>query len=450
MQRIAWFTPLTLGSDGPPSGNLELITRLCQHQAVDIFTDTVPTVLSDDAFNVFSAYDFVWKHTLRPYDFTIYEIADTPRHGFVWPYLVRYPGLVVLHDDRLHRLRGGALRELRRPTEYRAEFLYCHPDADPIVPELGLAGLLGAAADIWPMRRIVLECSRLVVVDNRWRAEMLQHEASHDRFRVIQPGVSKPVIAADERTALRAAHGISAESVVCASFGRIGPQRRITSILEAVSALGETTLHILACGQVDNGYDPCREAEMLGVADRFTLVSDADDQQWLHYLAVADAALCLQWPDSSEVIKPWLHCLAYGLPTVVTDRADFVNIPTLDPRNWQVQCVRSLGQDSTTLPPEPAIVSIDIVDELHSLRIALRRMAENPQFRAQLAASSVTLWRNQFSLDQMVKGYLDAIQEARTVPSMETRPNDLPPHLLEDGTTHVRSLLGSLGVKYAL
>ncbi len=449
MQRIAWFTPLARGTNGPPLGNLELLAGIGRHYAVDIFTDAAPVPVNGGSTQTFVAHDFVWKNVLQPYDLTVYEIADTPRHGFVWPYLVRYPGLVVLHDDRLHRLRSGMLRLSRRPKEYQAEFSYCYPDAAPEVSELGFAGLLGAAADIWPMRRIVLACSRLVVVGDEWRADALRHEASHDRFRVVRPGVSKPSVAADGRGAIRAAAGIRDDAVVFASFGRVGPQRRIKSILEAVSVLGPN-LHVLACGQVDSGYDPHRDAEALGVADRFTFVSAVDEPEWLRYLPAADVALCLDWPDDSEVIRPWLTCLASGLPTIITDRANRVDIPTLDPRGWRVQAASGPGQHGPISLPGPAAVSIDIIDELHSLWVSIRRLARDAQLRTQLSEAGLTLWCDRFGFDQMVDGYLDAIRHAQTIPSTEGRPRDLPAHLLDDRSGRVKSLLGSLGVKYAL
>ena len=450
MPRIAWFTPLAPGTNGPPFGNLELIAGITRHHSVDVFTDGAPMSTGDASLRTFIAHDFVWKHVQHPYDLTVYEIADTARHGFVWPYVVRYPGLLVLHDDRLHRLRSNTLRRSRRLQAYRAEFTYCHPHAAPEIAALGFAGLLGATGDFWPMRRLVLECSRLVVVDNAWRATTLQQEVAHQRFRVVVPGVSRRIPAAGDRATLRAEAGIPDDAVVFASFGHIAPQRRIRPILAALSTLGQPHLRVLACGPVESGYDPRHEAEALGVGDCFSLVPAATAAQWLRYLPAADVALCLAWPDGSEAVMPWLHCLAHGLPTIVTDRANRVEIPTLDPRGWQVQCAGEPGPDGKALPPVPAAVSIDIIDELHSLRLAVRRLARDDRFRAQLAEAGIALWRDRFRFDQMLSGYLEAIREAQTIPVSAAQPDELPAHLLDDRSAQARSLLGSLGLKYAL
>ena len=115
--------------------------------------------------------------------------------------------LSALDRLRLHRLRSNTLRRSRRLQAYRAEFTYCHPHAAPEIAALGFAGLLGATGDFWPMRRLVLECSRLVVVDNAWRATTLQQEVAHDRFRVVAPGVSRRIPAAGNCATLRAEAG---------------------------------------------------------------------------------------------------------------------------------------------------------------------------------------------------------------------------------------------------
>ena len=54
----------------------------------------------------------------------------------MWPYLVRYPGLVVLHDAQLHQARAQALIRQHREDDYRAEFAYCHPEASPGMADL--------------------------------------------------------------------------------------------------------------------------------------------------------------------------------------------------------------------------------------------------------------------------------------------------------------------------
>ena len=54
---------------------------------------------------VFIAHDFVWKQQRAPYDLIVYQLGNAPWHDYMWAYLAAFPGLVVLHDGRLHHAR---------------------------------------------------------------------------------------------------------------------------------------------------------------------------------------------------------------------------------------------------------------------------------------------------------------------------------------------------------
>jgi hypothetical protein len=43
---------------------------------------------------------------LGQYDLCVYQTGNSRTHEFIWPYLFRWPGLVVLHDARLHHARA--------------------------------------------------------------------------------------------------------------------------------------------------------------------------------------------------------------------------------------------------------------------------------------------------------------------------------------------------------
>src|SRR5262249_53069544 len=112
--RIAWFTPLAPSRSGVAAYSREV---------VPVLDHTIDLV--DEA----AAHDFVWKHQRQPYDLVVYQLGNAACHDYMWAYLVRYPGLVVLHDARLHQARARRLLRASRFDDYRAEFRYDHPGA---------------------------------------------------------------------------------------------------------------------------------------------------------------------------------------------------------------------------------------------------------------------------------------------------------------------------------
>ena len=447
MTRLAWFTP-TSSESSFGLATPELRSRLEQRHEIDLFTEMAPSDASPDRPRVFSAHDFVWKQSRDPYDMTVFELADSPDYGFVWPYLIRYPGLVVLHGERFHRSRASSLLKARRASHYWTEFQYDHPDANPDVTRLGIAGLLGLTGELWPMRKVVVESSRLLISPGPWLADTLREEASHDRIVVVEPGVPHVASPQGPLDAIRGHLGIGPGHVLFAAFGAVGPEQRISQILSAFALVGDSTqpIHLVLTGDAVAGFDAASETRRLGLADRVTVTGRLDRADLSRYVAAADVCLCLQWPVHGESFGMWLRCMAAGKPTIVTDVADHVDIPTLDPRDWYVRHARHPSQEPLGPRPDPAGVSIDVIDEDHSLRLAMRRMANDPGLRRLVGEGARRLWERRFGLDRMVEDYENAIARALATPNGDLRQRSLPPSLLHDGTERARSLLAPFGV----
>jgi hypothetical protein len=92
-------------------------------------------------------------------------------------------------------------------------------------------------------------------------------------------------------------------------------------------------------------------------------------------------------------------------------------------------------------------VAIDILDEDHSLRLAMRRLAGDAALRATLGAAARRYWQREHSLEKAAADYrrVMALAGARPVP----RPA-LPPHLLDDAGGTARRILAELGVEVML
>ena len=446
MTRIAWFTPLPSLPPGLPCHRTELIARLQERYAIDRFVGAAPGSLQNAPARTFSAYDFVWKQLRRPYDLTIYDIADSRRFDFVWPYLVRYPGLVVLHDDRFHRSRARILVTQGRDAGYHAEFHYDHPEASPDIPELGIERLLGATSELWPMRRVVIESSRLVAATNPWMAETLKAQASHDRIEVIEPGVPKVDPLPQTRERIRSRHGIAAGTVVFAMVGPLTPECRADLVWSALALLRHDVppLHLLIYGEDDDSHR--RMTRQLDITERVTWIGSTEASDLSDVLSAADVCVCLGWPSRHRAMMSLVESLAAAKPAIMTDLADRVDIPSLDPRDWHLRPVASVHGKPEGSLSDAACVSIDILDESHSLRLAMSRLAGDPALRAKLARGAQELWQHRFTFDRLERDLESAITRALNVSRSEVRQAALPAHLRADGTGHLRSLLAPFGV----
>ena len=97
--RVAWFSPLPPVRSGIAAYSAELLPTLRADHAIDAYQES-------------NAHDFVWRARRDPYDLVVYQLGNAPCHDYMWAYLAAFPGLVVLHDARLHRNAWRALAQL--------------------------------------------------------------------------------------------------------------------------------------------------------------------------------------------------------------------------------------------------------------------------------------------------------------------------------------------------
>lgn len=458
MPRVAWFSPLHPVRSGISQYNRELLPMLAGGHDIDLFVDGRPEHFAspDARVRLFTAYDFLWKHRQHPYDLIVYQLGNAPCHDYMWAYLTRFPGMVVLHDGQLHHARGRMLLQQWRPRQddYRREFWFNHPDANPDLAELGAVGLMGSLTYLWPMLRIVIVSSRRVVVHNDWLAEEIRevHPEAAAAVDVVEMGVPEPASRAGARQQIRARHGIAEAAVVFTAFGKVTPEKRVREAMRALASIADAVphAHLLVAGETVEYYDLHAEAETLGVAGRVTFAGYLADEEIDDYLAASDVCLGLRWPTSRETSASWLRCLAAGKPTISTDLVHTVDMPTLDPQNWSVLDARLKSPVADQIGPVG--VSIDILDEDHSLRLAMRRLATDEKLRAALGLNARALWADRFRLDRMVAGYREVI--ARALQTKTAAPESrafLPLHLRSSGAEHAESIVKEiLGSEYHL
>jgi len=445
--RIAWFSPLPPHRSGIAAYSAEILGRLNHHE-VDAFiddgsgTEAVARTLPLPGVHLRGAHDFPWRHASRPYDAIVYQLGNDICHEYLWPYMVRYPGLVVLHDAQLHQSRAQGLLRQARPDDYRAEFRYSHPDVDPAIAELVVTGLGGKLFHLWPLVRVPIEAARLVVVHSPWLARTLADEYPGQEFALVRQGVpGVTAVGPGPAAEVRRRHAIRDDAVVFASFGRVTPEKGLTHVLLAMGQVADAVprAHLMVVGDAPRYFDLAQQARALGVADRLTLTGYVDESELPDYLAAADVCLNLRWPTNRETSAAWLRCLAAGKPTVITDLAHLGDVPSLDLRSMKLVCTVP-GAD------EAVCVSVELIDEIHMLRLALRRLTEDAPLRSRLGSAARRYWAAHATLDLMARDYEAALTRVAAMPSRPL-PMNWPAHLAADGSATALSIADALGVR---
>jgi glycosyltransferase involved in cell wall biosynthesis len=426
---------------GVATCSADLVRGLSPAYAIDVFVDASRTAAPPGTR---SAHDFIWLHHQKPYDLIVYQLGNSAVHEYIWPYLFRYAGLAVLHDAHLHHARAASLLRARRAADYRAEFAANHPDRHPDLAELAIAGYDSQLYYHWPMHRLVVERSRLTAVHTPAIARELREEIPGARVEAIRLGHGTET-ADDEgmqrRLRIRARHGIADDAPVFGCFGGLSPEKRVPQILAAFSALAAEmpSARLLLAGAVPAHYDLTADIARFGVGEQTILTGYLDDDDDLDaHIAASDVTLNLRWPTAREVSGPWLRCLAAGKPTVILGLAHLADVPAVDPRTWS----STTGVDGG----RPVTVAVDILDEDHSLRLAMQRLGRDRALCASLGAAAKAYWRSQHSQAAMLEDYHRVIALARSSPGPLRTSLDALPHLTSDGRRTLDEVLAAFGV----
>jgi len=407
--RLAWFTPWPPQASGVAGRSAEIVPALAATGAgIDVFVDerdvpvtrAEPRAVRPGEHRVQSAHDFVWRHELGQYDLAIYQVGNSRLHGFLWPYLFRFPGLAILHDARLHHARARASLAAGRADEYRAEFARQHPDVPAAAAELAVRGFDGVYYYQWPMVRSVIDASRAAASHVRGVAESLT-AACPDRpvaYIALGGSVREPATAADRRDLLARLRADDTAAVF-GVFGALTAAKRIEPIMRAFALALPRVPHARLCfvGGRDASIDIDALARALNVTNEVTVIDRPSDADFDRYLGAVDVLLQLRWPSSGETSGPWLSGLSAGRPSVITDLADHVHVPAIDPQSWQT----APGSHAS----EPVAVAVDVLDEEHSLRLAIVRLATDAELRGRLGAAARRYWEVEHSVKRSVDDY---------------------------------------------
>jgi glycosyltransferase involved in cell wall biosynthesis len=425
---LAWFSPLPPSTSGIAAYSAELLPLLAARgHAIDVYTEA-------------NAHEFVWRQRRRPYDLTVYQMGNAAYHDYMWAYLFRYPGLLVLHDLQLHQARALFLTKRWQPRldDYMAEVRANHPDAPADLPYLVLARMGDRMYQHWPLIRLVIESARVTAVHNAWVANDLREKFPSSAIRAIEMGVADPLPSGEPAASRALRARLPGDAITITAFGGITPEKRIPQLIRAIAAIAprHPNVHLVLVGDTTDHYDARADAATHGVSERVHLTGFVPDAELSAYLSASDVCACLRWPTNRETSASWLRCLAAGRPTIITELAQLGDVPTLDPRGWRLM-------NTAREPREPVAVSIDILDEDHSLQLALERLVVDRQLRARLGHNAREWFTAHHQLEQMATSY-DALLHAAAAARVPTP--SLPPHLLADGTRTLRAMVADLGM----
>jgi glycosyltransferase involved in cell wall biosynthesis len=364
--------------------------------------------------------EFLGAHRDRPYDLAVYQMGNGLDHAFQYEPLARVPGMLVLHDLVLHHSRarmllddaavrayardpGSArLREAAAPSllRYRDEVDYTYPKQAGRLGEAHLATVGDLLPYAFPLFRLPVEASRLVVVHNAFMEEAVRADVPEAEVVRVPMMAGAAAVTRSEVAALRARLGLAPDELVVGSYGRLTREKRIETVARAVARAASALprLRLLLVGPVPDRPALDHLLGRLGVRERAVVTDRVPFPALPAHVEAADLVVHLRYPTARETSAALLRVLAQGRPTVLSDLEHLSDVPA------------------------EAVVRVDPTDEEGEVTRAILRLAARPADRERLAARAREFVAREHSPARCREGYDDALERAASRPDPPRRP----------------------------
>ena len=377
--KIAMFAPLSPLKNGIAHYTEDILVQLVQYFDIDVYIDTnyEPTNhIIIDSCKIYSHYSF--EKSYRNYDAVIYQIGNNPDHVYMIPYLLKFPGIIVLHDFILSYLRSFLSEELKQFCDTNCNSIYYNGDNDGKNP----------------FNKYIFQNARGIIVHSEY-SKLGIWEQDFSKLITKIPLYSKCDDVLDDDTLKTQKYHYTQDTIILASFGFVTASKRIVPILQAFNklklALPLIKLKYLIVGQIE----PEIKSEIDLVVARHKLFSDVVMPGYVsldeleNYINISDICINLRSPYGGETSAALSRIMGKGKACIVSDIGSFSELP-------DNVCIK--------IPTAPE-------NEINNIYTAMLELVRNQKLRHGIAKAAHEYVKTYLNIEKSAEMYRNFIVE---------------------------------------
>ena len=396
--RVAYFSPLAPDPSGVSDYSEELLVHLAKHWELDLFVDGyLPIHPATRNHRVIDCDQIDPVPLLADYDAVLYHIGNSESHDYIYDTLLRWPGLVVLHELSLQHLIAFRTVDAGRKDAYTSEMRRQHGREGADRARITLWGSAPAPWEVdpvsYPLNRRVIGQATGILAHSDFVARGV-HEVSPDLLvaRVEHHAFQAPE-EVRERVCERQAQPAREAGCRLVSAGNLTPSKRIEVLMRALGVLRSRvpfTCRLIGEGRLQHKAEHLVEG--LKLEEQVEVTGRVDKNELYGALLEADLSICLREPTLGETSGIVMRSLVCGTPVVVTDAGWF-----------------------SELPDDIAIKIPSNDNGGRALANALEAFALDPQRQARMAAAALA-YAQERSPERSAEGYAHFVRRGGTFP----------------------------------
>jgi len=379
--KLNWFSPLPPDHTEIANVTARMLPALAKAFDLSVYTERAQWSESLNAvcqIEHFKAHALDWKK-LHHGGIPVYHIGNNIHfHGEIIHAARKCPGIVVLHDLRLHEtIMNFCLYKGAGRTGY---FDILHKYGGPEAVDLGIRYLEEHQPDIatisgqYPLFEYVLENAIGVITYNPLNVPPVRKATPAPVLYSPLPFLSKAEL--QPRISRAKRHDGVYKILIFGFLG--GPNRRLRPFLEAFSKSEvQSSFEILLAGKYPEA-DLKAWIKELGIGDRVTLKGFLSDDDLDGLLRESDLTINLRWPSMGESSATLLRVWNYSLPSLVTDTAFYSTLPSevvafVDPQEEERDILKHLSAFSDNPEPyfEMGLKGRGLLESQHSVEASI-------------------------------------------------------------------------------
>jgi glycosyltransferase involved in cell wall biosynthesis len=324
--RLAYFSPLPPAATGIADYSGRLLPALAQWADVTLFCDSPPPpALAHLPHYPTRAYPARRWQTHLP----LYQMGNSAHHHAMYALALRYPGVVVLHENGLHHMvADGTAAVPGRYHHYVRHVGYAQGPAGVDTAVLLPQQLATLDPFAEPLNQRLLDSSLGVIVHSDYVREKLHH--AHPNLPCVVIPHLDYVGAYQPQSPARTQLNLPVGAFVVASGGLLTANKRLDVALRAFAQLRTAVphAHYLLVGELMPDVNLTPLLDELGLQGTVTAVGRVDgDEPFMDYLATADVLINLRQPTVGETSGVAMIGMGLGLPVVLFDHGWYGELP---------------------------------------------------------------------------------------------------------------------------
>ncbi len=341
--KIAYFSPIPPSVSGVARLTADILPSLACRAEIDLFIDDIhPALIKTKApCNVFSHLLFPEKYDKRSYDALVFNIGNSEHHYYMLNYLIRYRGIIFLHEDVLHHSLARYYTKSRDYPGYLKALETNYPDDKDTLFDVFRLVSAGLGDDRlylkYPMSENIIKSSAGMIVMNSYLESSIK--SRYPGLPVKR--INLPFCDSEDDNS----HSIEPRKnsdFVIGIFGMVSHYKRIIPIMNALKGLlCNNSIRLIIVGKSAPGVD----------IDEYMASNKIRNAHYYGYLpynelrrhiSSCDLVLNLRYPSFGEMSAALITNMGMGKPVIIYDTPQFRDIPD----NAVIRLKPSLDEES--------------------------------------------------------------------------------------------------------